>query len=271
MNHKFERNALKNNDTDWKQFHREGRCLAKRLQQEFGNLANVLYVKPFEDPNHGVKEKTWIKKGKISYFRMISEKERALKKCLKFKSLIGKYSWEDIWPHFRKLYPDSKNSREGYKQVFSELHTIKPRATRMRIVLEEVPTERNQEGYVHVFGKNGTLRKTVHPKHFNDSKKDDPEESFAIEYIPWEEWLGMSIDQPSTERFSGVEIIVHCLWEMTFAGFDQASIREQINELKRIVEEIEHMTEEERNEQMIPMADVMKRLGNRAKTVTEKK
>ncbi|EKD93692.1 MAG: hypothetical protein ACD_28C00081G0002 [uncultured bacterium] len=267
----FERHALDSSDFDWKAFHRDGLCIAKRLKQEVGNLANVLYVKPVEDPNHGVKEKTWIEEGIVPYSRLTSKKNIPSKKSLKFKSLIEKHTWEDIWPEFRKLYPDQKKSREGYKQVFSELRAIKPKATKMRIVVEEVPAERNQEGYVHVSGKNGTLRKAIHSKHFNDCGKNDPEESFAIEYTPWEEWLGMRIDQPSAERFFEVEIIVHCLWEMTFAGFDQASIKEQITELKRRVEEIKNMTEEERKEKLIPMEDVMKRVRPRRKKVTEKK
>ncbi|MBF0548260.1 MAG: hypothetical protein HQM08_27735 [Candidatus Riflebacteria bacterium] len=267
----FERNALDNRDFDWVTFHRDGLCLAKRLKREVGNLANVLYVKPAEDPNHGVKEKTWIEEGMAPRSRRTPEKDIPSKKRLKFRTLIEKYSWGDVWPTFRKLYPDQKKSREGYKQVFSELRTLKPKATKMRIVVEEVPAERDQEGYVHVSGKNGTLKKIVRSKQFNDDGKSDPEESFAIEYTPWEEWLGMRIDQPSAERFSEVEIIVHCLWEMTFAGFDQASIKEQINELKRRVEEIKNMTEEERKEKLIPMEDVLKRLKNRGKKVRGRK
>lgn len=268
---RFERYALDNPGFDWKTFHREGILLAKRLKQEVGNLANVLYVKPAEDPDHGVKEKTWIEEGMAPHSRRTPKKDIPSKKHLKFKSLIEKYSWEDVWQTFRKLYPDQKKSREGYKQVFSELRTIKPKATKMRIVLEEVPAERNQEGYVHVSGKNGTLKTAVRSKHFNDDGKSDPEESFAIEYTPWEEWLGMRIDQPSAEKFSEVEIIVHCLWEMTFAGFDQASIKKQINELQRRVDEIKNMTEEERKEKLIPMEEVLKRIKNRRKKVTEKK
>jgi hypothetical protein len=86
------------------------------------------------------------------------------------------------------------------------------------------------------------------------------EESYAIEYTPWGKWLGMSIDQVSSENFSEVEIIAHCLWEMTFAGFDQRSIKEKIDELKRIAEEIENMTEEERKEKLIPMGEMEKSL-----------
>ncbi|MFZ2958590.1 MAG: hypothetical protein WA705_17010 [Candidatus Ozemobacteraceae bacterium] len=56
----FERYALDNPNFDWELFHQEGFLLAKRLKQEIGNLANIVYVKPAEDPNHQVEEKIWI-------------------------------------------------------------------------------------------------------------------------------------------------------------------------------------------------------------------
>jgi len=178
---------------------------------------------------------------------------------MKFKQLIDKYSWGDVWSTFRKLYSDQEKNCEGYKQVFSELRTIKPVETKMRIVIEDVPEEGNQESYVHVSGKDGTLKKAIHSKHFKNDGMGNQEESFAIEYTPWKKWLGMKIDPLSSERYSEDEIIAHCLWEMTFAGFDQASIKKQINELKRRVEEIDNMTKEERKEKLIPLEEIEKK------------
>jgi hypothetical protein len=261
---RFERNALDNSNFDWKLFHQEGVLLAKRLKQEIGSLANVVYVKPAEDSNHEVEEKTWIEAEIRDNPSPATElgfgKSHRRKHMMKFKELIEKYPWDDVWATFQKLYPDQEKSCEGYNRVFSELRTIKPVRTKMRLVVEEVPEERNQEACVHVSGKDGTLKKPVHSKHFKDDGMGNQEESYAIEYTPWGKWLGMSIDQVSSENFSEVEIIAHCLWEMTFAGFDQRSIKEKIDELKRIAEEIENMTEEERKEKLIPMEEMEKSL-----------
>ncbi|MFZ2958589.1 MAG: DUF6557 family protein [Candidatus Ozemobacteraceae bacterium] len=190
---------------------------------------------------------------------------------MKFKKLIDKYSWEEVWPTFQKLYPDQEKSCEGYKQVFSELRTIKPVETKMRIVIEDVPEERNQETYIHVSGKKGNVKIAIHSKHCKDDGMGNQEESYAIEYTPWEEWLGMSIDLLSSKRYSKVEIIAHCLWEMTFAGFDQASIKEQINELKRRVEEIYNKTEEEWKEKLIPLEEIEKKFKKLKNLPPEKK
>lgn len=57
---RFERHALNNSNFPWELFHQEGLLLAKRLKQEVGNFANIVYVKPTEAPDHHVEEKTWI-------------------------------------------------------------------------------------------------------------------------------------------------------------------------------------------------------------------
>ena len=57
---RFERDALDNPHFPWASFHEEGVFLSRRLKEEVGNAANVVYVKPFEDPNHETDEKTWI-------------------------------------------------------------------------------------------------------------------------------------------------------------------------------------------------------------------
>jgi len=57
---RFERSALDNPNFPWDAFHNEGLALSRRLKQEIGELANVVYVKPYEDPNHEQDEKTRI-------------------------------------------------------------------------------------------------------------------------------------------------------------------------------------------------------------------
>ena len=56
---RFEQGALKD-DFPWESFHQEGIQLSKRLKDEVGEIANVVCVKPTEDPDHETGEKTWI-------------------------------------------------------------------------------------------------------------------------------------------------------------------------------------------------------------------
>lgn len=56
----FERGALDNPGFPWASFHKEGLALSRRLKEEIGEAAKVVYVKPYEDPDHEQNEKTWI-------------------------------------------------------------------------------------------------------------------------------------------------------------------------------------------------------------------
>jgi len=156
---------------------------------------------------------------------------------MKFKELIAKYNWDDVYSTFMQLYPDQKKNIEGYKQVFEELHTLKPVETEMRIIIEDVFDEYDKEYYAHVSGKDGTLNKESDPEHFKDDEIGNQEVSYGIEFTDWAEWLGMEIDHESLSRYSELDIIGRCLWEMTFYGFVQEDIKKAINTINRSAEE----------------------------------
>ncbi len=156
---------------------------------------------------------------------------------MKFKELIDKHTWDKVHSTFLQLYPDQEKNIEGYKQVFNELQTIKPVETKMRIVIEDVFDEYDKEYYTHVSGKDGTLNKESNPEHFKDDELGNQEVSYAIEFTDWAEWLAMDIDHESLARYPELEIIGHCLWEMTFYGFTREEIREQLAQLEKETEE----------------------------------
>lgn len=156
---------------------------------------------------------------------------------MKFKELIDKYNWDDVCSTLRQLYPDQGKNIEGYKQVFSELQAIKPVETEMRIVLEDVFDECDKEYYTHVSGKDGTLNKESDPQHFKDDELGNQEVSYGIELTDWDKWLAMEIDHESLVRYSELDIIGHCLWEMTFYGFTQEKIKKQLAQLEKEAEE----------------------------------
>lgn len=156
---------------------------------------------------------------------------------MKFKELIDKYNWEDIRSTFIQLYPDQEENIEGHKQVFEELHTLKPVGTKMRIVIEDIFDEYDKKYYTHVSGKDGTLNKESDPEHFKDDEIGNQEVSYAIEYTDWAEWLGLEIDQESLSKYSEPDIIGHCLWEMTFYGFTQENIKKAIDAIDKSAEE----------------------------------
>ena len=156
---------------------------------------------------------------------------------MKFKDLIDKYKWDDVYSTFIQLYSDQEKNIEGYKQAFEELLTLEPVETKMHIVIEDVFDEYDKEYYAHVSGKDGALNKESDPEHFKDDEVGNQEVSYAIEFTDWTEWLAMEIEQESLSKYSELDIIGHCLWEMTFYGFTQQKIKKQLAQLEKEAEE----------------------------------
>ena len=59
--------------------------------------------------------------------------------------------------------------------------------------------------FLHVFGK----------------EPGDENTYYGLICCHWEEWLGMEIAPDTLTRFTPFEIVAGCLYEMTWAGFDQ--------------------------------------------------
>ena len=66
----------------------------------------------------------------------------------------------------------------------------------------------------------------------------DTNQSYAIEFEPWGEWLGWDIDREQVKELSKEAYVAHILWEMTYIGFDENSIQETISGLKEMVDDI---------------------------------
>lgn len=57
--------------------------------------------------------------------------------------------------------------------------------------------------------------------YYDVSGGDDENDVYGLEACSFESWLSFYIDQETLDRFTNPNIIAHCLWEMTFFGFEQ--------------------------------------------------
>jgi hypothetical protein len=139
---------------------------------------------------------------------------------MNFKKLIQTNSWLSVATILLKLYPDEEKNISGYKQVFEKLLFMNPDDSEISIVVTHQKDDLDGEHYVDVSGK------------YNKPISEEEKFSQAIEFTAWSKWLGMEISQDSLLHFSELEIISHCLHEMTFVGFDEEEIQEKLNSLK---------------------------------------
>jgi hypothetical protein len=181
---------------------------------------------------------------------------------MKLKELILIANWNEVKSSLLQAYPRSEGSLGKLQSVFETLLSLTPCETKMRLYLKEViPEGRDEEPYVEVFGKDGTLNKDL-PDFRRFGKTASPEfanseTSFALELVPWDEWLGMELNPSTIQVYSCSEIIAHCLWEMTFFGFEQATIEKEKKEIDRRVMDLENMSEEEKKRELIPLEKVI--------------
>lgn len=144
--------------------------------------------------------------------------------------LVHSLDLEDIIAALKRLYQGEGESEEGYREVWAKLKVMQPQQTTMTCVLWQAYSLGEPfEPYVDVSGDDGS------------------EHSWAIEFRPWSEWLSMPINidkrlgaMPETEQ------LAHCLYEMTWAGYDQETVAEHLEDIHEKAEEVKKMLNEEK-------------------------
>jgi len=132
--------------------------------------------------------------------------------------------------------------------MFNQLQLLSPTPTEISIVVKWETDDFDGTKYVDISGK------------YNNPKTEEEEFSQALEFTPWNEWLAMKIATESLQDFSELEILSHCLYEMTFVGFEEEEIQEKIQNIEAEAEKYINMTEEEQKENTTSLDDLFKNL-----------
>lgn len=82
---------------------------------------------------------------------------------------------------------------------------------------------------------------------------------YAIEFVKWENWLGIDLAPESMNTFSELEIIAHYLYEMTFCGYDQGEIQKKINSINKTIDDYKKLTDEGKKELTTSLEDLKKK------------
>lgn len=165
-----------------------------------------------------------------------------------FIELIKSNAWLSIEITLLELYPDEKENIAEYQEMFNKLQLLSPTPTDIVIVVKWETDDFDNTKYVDVSGK------------CNNPKSEEEEFSQALEFTPWNQWLAMEIASESLLNFNDLEIIAHCLYEMTFVGFEEDEIQEKIQNIEAEAEKYKNMTEEERKENTTSLDDLLKDL-----------
>ena len=79
---------------------------------------------------------------------------------------------------------------------------------------------------------------------------ESEEESFACDFVPWNEILGCELEK---ENCTTAEALAHIFWEITFYGFSANNVENKRKEMEAQIKDIE-----EGKEDMIEIKDIKK-------------
>ncbi len=165
------------------------------------------------------------------------------------KNLIQTHHWLSVKLILLELYPGQAGIIDEYEKVYEKLKTMEPEPGGMEIVLTEYNEEDLGESYTYV---DVSGRKTI-------PEPDIITNSYALEFTEWKEWLGMELANETVKNFSQLEIIAHCLYEMTFVDYDEEEIQKQFRQIKNTMEEYKSLSEEEKKRNTISLEELKKR------------
>jgi hypothetical protein len=148
---------------------------------------------------------------------------------MKLKELVDQFNDKEILKRLFELYPDQKKSKGGYIKALIELRhkRVRPVKDNMQIVLTR--RKENKEKWVSVDGDNGT------------------NQNWALDFTRWGDWLGMEFDKKTIQRkFPKLDMLVHCLWEMTWEGYSDKQVIYRWGVLAGRVKEMDEQIKKEK-------------------------
>jgi hypothetical protein len=141
------------------------------------------------------------------------------------RDLLLRTNFERVRASILRLYPDQDINIDGYKNVFEKLMTLKPfdKGEKWKLELRKCKSILNEnETYWDISGL--WLNST------------DPEQLWGLSYTPWDQWLAMEVDEKQVNMISVSDFLAHCLYEMTYCGFDEAAIKQSVDDFSKTVE-----------------------------------
>lgn len=145
-------------------------------------------------------------------------------------SILKDVEFESVFGRLCKWYPREERNKSGYESVFNILLTLTPKKSHNLndsfIAAELTQYPLNDDSYDSCLDIYGTKPK-------NDGVR------YGMEFCPWVDWVSMFITQESLDNFSKEDIVAGCLYEMTFFGFTEEKIS---NELKKMEDRFTDLT-----------------------------
>ncbi len=167
---------------------------------------------------------------------------------MKLGEIIKTNHWLSVELTLLKLYPDQDKNISAYKSIYAELQKMEPVDSAIEIVIEQEFDEESQEyGIGNVYG-------------IDHSSTNEITNGVALEFTKWNKWLGMKIQEKTIKEFTELQIIAHCLYEMTFVGYTEEEIQDELERIKGIADEYKNLSPDEKKLRTKSLDDLLNEL-----------
>lgn len=144
---------------------------------------------------------------------------------ISFKELIMKTNYEDVWKCIKNHHVDGRSDLINtenelywkFKKLYKQLINIEPKKNEdnMYIYIRAFKTSQNDETFIV------DLNIDDIDVYYDVSGEDEKHIDYSLVGNSFKEWLGFYIGEKTLKKMLKQNIICHCLWEMTFFGFDR--------------------------------------------------
>ena len=114
-------------------------------------------------------------------------------------NILENTRWLNVWDQFARQYPGQAENEHYYYKVYNKLRETTPLGNSTKLIIDEKVSRLNCMKWITVLGV-----------------LSNNEIDYALEFNPWEEWLGMEVDSTTLVDYSETDIIAHCLFEMAY-------------------------------------------------------
>ena len=158
---------------------------------------------------------------------------------MKFLDVLKKVDIKEVLRYINLNYED--NSDDAYLNMYRKLVFERKAVDVDDLILFVVP---QKEYFKSGLDEETTIMNDVsdlenleeHLEVLGYSEKDN--EDYALDFNPWDEWLGMTVSDKSVELLGEVVFAAECLREMSFISFDEDKIEDLKDSLADIVMKI---------------------------------
>jgi hypothetical protein len=119
-----------------------------------------------------------------------------------FKESLEIVIFDEVWTELNKEYSLKNKEFEVYLRVFNQLKELTPEANRDSFSLAVVKFEDGFEPGKFVYDVFGI--------------KITDKEHYALEMLPWKEWLSLIVIEKCIETYGSAAVVSHSLYELTF-------------------------------------------------------